>query len=144
MRNGLLCGLLTAVSNNEKRGYPDLNLFELGTVFDGDMPTAQHTSLCVVRTGNTSPRHWTSRNRAVDIYDVKADLVALLRGQKFTVSTDAVGVGVKGIGCHGRIHIVMARCIRVKPRLQNLVNCIHRLQKNCVSRQIRLLRLSKM
>ena len=38
MRNGLLCGLLMAVSNNEKRGYPDLNLFELGTVFDGDMP----------------------------------------------------------------------------------------------------------
>ena len=67
LRNGLLFGLLLAVSNNEKRGYPDLNLFELGVVFDGDMPSQQHTSVCIVRTGDIAPRHWTGRNRAVDI-----------------------------------------------------------------------------
>ena len=70
MRNGLLYGLLTAVSNNEKRGYPDLSLFELGTVFLDDVPNAQQTSLSIVRTGATAPRHWTGHNREVDIYDV--------------------------------------------------------------------------
>ena len=126
LRNTLLFGLLSAVSNNEKRGYPDLNLFELGTVFDGDMPTAQHTSLCVVRTGNTSPRHWTSRNRAVDIYDVKADLIALLQGQKFTVSTDdapswahpyrygALYQGKAKIAEFGELHPSVAKKLRIK------------------------------
>ena len=87
-RNGLLGNMLEFVAENEKRGYPDLNLFELGTVFDGDMPNQQHTQICVVRTGNTAPRHWSHRNRPRDIYDVKADVIALMYGQKFTVCTE--------------------------------------------------------
>lgn len=126
MRNGLLCGLLTAVSNNEKRGYPDLNLFELGTVFDGDTPNAQHTSLCIVRTGATSPKHWTRRNRNIDVYDIKADLIALMSGQRFTVSTDdaprwahpyryaALYQGKKKIAEFGELHPSVAKKLRIK------------------------------
>ena len=126
MRNGLLCGLLTAVSNNEKRGYPDLNLFELGTVFDGDKPGGQHTSLCIVRTGATSPKHWSARNRNVDVYDVKSDLIALMSGQKFTVSTDnaplwahpyryaALYQGKKCIAEFGELHPSVAKKLRIK------------------------------
>ena len=126
MRNGLLCGLLTAVSNNEKRGYPDLNLFELGTVFDGDTPKAQHTSLCIVRTGATSPKHWTRRNRSIDVYDIKADLIALMSGQRFTISTDdaprwahpyryaALYQGKKKIAEFGELHPSVAKKMRIK------------------------------
>ena len=126
MRNGLLCGLLTAVSNNEKRGYPDLNLFELGTVFDGDTPKAQHTSLCIVRTGATSPKHWTRRNRSIDVYDIKADLIALMSGQRFTISTDdaprwahpyryaALYQGKKKIAEFGELHPSVAKKLRIK------------------------------
>ncbi|MBQ8294670.1 MAG: phenylalanine--tRNA ligase subunit beta [Alphaproteobacteria bacterium] len=126
MRNGLLGGLLTAVSNNEKRGFADMNLFELGTVFDGDTPGAQHTSLCIVRTGNTAPKHWSSRNRCVDIYDVKADLIALLNGQRFTVSTEnaplwahpfrygAIMQGKKKIAEFGELHPSVAKKLRIK------------------------------
>lgn len=126
MRNGLLCGLLTAVSNNEKRGYPDLNLFELGTVFDGDTPNAQHTSLCIVRTGATSPKHWTRRNRNIDVYDIKADLIALMSGQRFTISTDdaprwahpyryaALYQGKKKIAEFGELHPSVAKKLRIK------------------------------
>ena len=78
-RNCLLENLLVAVANNEKRGYADLNLFELGTVFDGDMPGQQHTQICIVRTGAISPKHWQNRSRDVDIYDVKADFYLRLR-----------------------------------------------------------------
>ena len=126
MRNGLLGGLLLAVSNNEKRGYSDLNLFELGTVFDGDMPCQQHTSVCIVRTGVTSPKHWTGRNRDVDIYDVKADLIALMAGQRFTVSTENVPLwahpyrygalyqGKKKIAEFGELHPSVAKKLRIK------------------------------
>ncbi|MDW2958940.1 MAG: phenylalanine--tRNA ligase subunit beta [Alphaproteobacteria bacterium] len=126
LRNGLLFGLLLAVSNNEKRGYPDLNLFELGTVFDGDMPGQQHTSVCIVRTGSNSPKHWTRRNRDVDIYDVKADLIALMQGQRFTVSSEnaprwahpyrygALYQGKKKIAEFGELHPSVAKKLRIK------------------------------
>ena len=126
MRNGLLFGLLYAVSNNEKRGFADLNLFELGTVFDGDAPTQQHTSVCIVRTGNTSPKHWMHRNREVDIYDVKSDLIALMQGQRFTVSSEnaprwahpyrygALYQGKKKIAEFGELHPSVAKKLRIK------------------------------
>lgn len=125
-RNGLLGGLLTAVAENEKRGYPDLNLFELGTVFDGDMPGAQHTEICIVRTGATSPKHWQKRNRPVDIYDVKADVVSLLNGQNFTIQTDnpplwahpyrygRVVQGKKVLAEFGELHPSVAKKLKIK------------------------------
>ncbi len=125
-RRSLLGNLLIAVGNNEKRGYPDLNMFELGTVFDGDMPGMQHISLCIVRTGATAPRHWTRRNRDVDIYDVKADLIALMHNQRFTVSTDnpprwahpfrygAIYQGKKKIAEFGELSPVVAKKMRIK------------------------------
>lgn len=126
LRNGLLYGLLTAVSNNEKRGYPDLNLFELGVVFDGDEPNMEHTSLCIVRTGTTSPKHWTGRNRDVDVYDVKADLISLFNGQRFTVDTTnapkwahpfrygAIVQGKRILAQFGELHPSVAKKLRIK------------------------------
>lgn len=125
-RNGLLGILLNAVVNNEKRGYPDLNLFEVGTVFDGDMPGEQHTSLCIVRTGATSPKHWQKRNRTVDIYDVKADVVSLLCGQNFTVETEnpprwahpyrygKIVQGKKVLAEFGELHPSVAKKLKIK------------------------------
>ena len=127
-RNGLLGNMLEFVAENEKRGYPDLNLFELGTVFDGDMPNQQHTQICVVRTGNTAPRHWSHRNRPRDIYDVKADVIALMYGQKFTVCTEnppywahpfrygAVMQGKKKIAEFGELSPIVARALKIKTR----------------------------
>ena len=125
-RNNLLGNLLIAVMNNEKRGYPDLNLFEMGTVFDGDMPGEQHTEIAIVRTGATSPKHWQKRNRNVDIYDVKADIVSLLNGQNFTISTEnpplwahpyrygAIMQGKKKLGEFGELHPSVARKLKIK------------------------------
>lgn len=125
-RNCLLENMLVFVAENARRGYPDLNMFELGTVFDGATPGAQHTEICIVRTGNTAPRHWTGRNRARDIYDVKADIIALLHGQKFTISTDnpprwahpfrygAVMQGKKKIAEFGELSPMVARALKIK------------------------------
>ncbi len=125
-RNGLLGNMLGFVAENEKHGYPDLNMFELGTVFDGDTPGAQHTQICIVRTGDNGPRHWTRRNRPRDIYDVKADLIALMHGQNFTVSAEnpprwahpyrygAIYQGKKKIAEFGELHPTVARALKIK------------------------------
>ena len=128
-RGDLLGGLLLAVSNNEKHGYPDVNLFEVGTVFDGDTPGAQRTALTIVRTGATGPRHWMGRGRDVDIYDVKADITALMAGQKYTVATDnpprwahpyrygRIMQGKKVIAEFGELSPIVARELRIKTRV---------------------------
>ena len=125
-RNGLLGGLLETVSNNEKRGFADLNLFELGTVFDSDMPGGQHTSLCIVRTGRNGPKHWQSRTRDVDVYDVKSDIVSMLNGQKYTISTDdaprwahpyrygKIVQGKRTLAEFGELHPSVAKKLRIK------------------------------
>ena len=125
-RNCLLENLLVAVANNEKRGYPDLNLFELGTVFDGDMPGEQHTQICIVLTGAISPKHWQNRSRNVDIYDAKADLITLMCGQNFTISSDnapkwahpfqygAVYQGKKKVAEFGSLHPAVAKKLHIK------------------------------
>lgn len=125
-RNNLLENLLIAVSNNEKHGFSDLNLFELGAVFYGDTPGLQHTALCIVRTGNTSPKHWQKRNRPVDVFDVKADIVSLLGSQKYTIETDnaplwahpykygRVVQGKKVIAEFGELHPSVAKQMHIK------------------------------
>ena len=152
-RNCLLENLLVAVANNEKRGYGDLNLFELGTVFDGDMPGQQHTQICVVRTGATSPKHWQNRNRNVDIYDVKSDIIALMCGQNCTVSSDnapkwahpfqygAIFQGKKKISEFGALHPAIAKKMHIKtPTVIAIVDDIENLPK---SRKIRHEKLSE-
>lgn len=125
-RNCLLETMLGFIAENEKRGFPDLNMFELGTVFDGDNPGQQHTQICIVRTGNMSPKHWQHRNRSTDIYDVKADLISLMHGQKFTISTEnpprwahpfrygAIMQGKKKIAEFGELHPSIAHKLKIK------------------------------
>ncbi len=147
-RNTVLGGLLIAVANNEKRGYPDLNLFELGTVFDGDMPGEQHTQICIVRAGATSPRHWQKRNRDVDIYDVKADVVSLLNGQNFTIETEnppkwahpyrygRIVQGKKIIAEFGELHPSVAKKLKIKTNVViGIVDNINNLPRRILPRR---------
>ncbi|MDR1071606.1 MAG: phenylalanine--tRNA ligase subunit beta [Rickettsiales bacterium] len=81
-RNSLIPNMLDAIAANENRGYPDLAMFEVGTVFDGPNPGGEHTELVIARTGAAGPRHWLKRGRPVDIFDVKADLLAFFERQE--------------------------------------------------------------
>ena len=142
-RNNLLENLLVMVSNNEKRGFPDINVFELGTVFDGDKPGEQHTSLCIIRTGVTSPKHWQKRNRPVDIFDVKSDLVSLIGAQKYTIDTTnaplwahpyrygAIVQGKKVLTQFGELHPSIAKQLHIKTKVYiGLVEDIENLPQN--------------
>lgn len=142
-RNNLLENMLVAVANNEKRGFVDMNMFELGPVFDGDKPGEQHTSICIVRTGSTSPKHWQKRNRFVDIFDVKADLVSLLGAQKYIIDTanapkwahpyryGAIVQGKKVLAQFGQLHPSVAKQLHIKTNVYiGLVEDIENLPKN--------------
>ena len=134
---------MIAVANNEKRGFSDLNMFEMGAVFDGDKPGEQHTSICIVRTGNTSPKHWQKRNRPVDVFDVKSDIVSLLGSQKFNIDTKnaprwahpyrygAITQGPRVIGQFGELHPSVAKQLHIKtPVMIGLIDDIENLPKN--------------
>ena len=142
-RNNLLENLLIAVSNNEKRGFSDLNMFEMGTVFDGSNPGEQHTSLCIVRSGETSPKHWQERNRSVDVFDVKSDIVSLLGNQKYTVDTTnaprwahpfvygRIVQGKKVLGEFGQLHPSIAKQMHIKTKVfVALIENVEDLPKN--------------
>ena len=142
-RNNLIENLLVAISNNEKRGFSDLNMFEVGTVFDGDKPGEQHTSLCIMRSGETSQKHWMKRNRNVDVFDVKADLVSLLGSQKYTIDTSNAPLwahpyqygkivqGKKVLGEFGALHPNVAKQLHIKNKVFiGLVENIEDLPKN--------------
>ena len=142
-RNGLLGNLLIAVTNNEKRGFSDINIFELGTVFDGDKAGEQHTSLCIVRCGEKSPKHWMKRNRNVDVFDVKADLLSLLGSQKYTIDTSIspkwahpyqygkIVQGKKVFAEFGQLHPSVAKQLHIKTKVfVGLIEDIENLPKN--------------
>ena len=78
MRPSLLPNLIAAAGRNADRGVSNGNLFELGPTFSGDKPGDQMQVLAGIRTGTTGARNWAQQPRAVDVYDVKADAIAIL------------------------------------------------------------------
>ncbi len=78
MRPSLLPNLIAAVGRNVSRGLSDLALFEVGQVYAGDRPQDERTHGSGLRRGMNGPRHWSQSRRPVDLFDAKADVIALL------------------------------------------------------------------
>ncbi|NKD55085.1 MULTISPECIES: phenylalanine--tRNA ligase subunit beta [unclassified Haematospirillum] len=78
MRPSILPNLIAAASRNAARGITDLGLFETGPQFQGGMPGQQKLMATGLRTGKTGPRHWDTRPRTVDVFDARADALAVL------------------------------------------------------------------
>jgi len=82
MRPNLLPGLITAAQKNADRGFADLALFEIGATYLGDQPDDQHEIAAGVRRGTAradgAGRHWSGTAAPVDVFDAKADAMAVL------------------------------------------------------------------
>ncbi|WP_131113161.1 phenylalanine--tRNA ligase subunit beta [Lichenihabitans psoromatis] len=82
MRPSLLPGLIAAAQRNADRGIGDVALFEVGQIFLSDGETDQRFAAAAVRRGTAkiggAGRHWAAANTPVDVYDAKADALALL------------------------------------------------------------------
>jgi phenylalanyl-tRNA synthetase beta chain len=78
MRPSLLPNLIAAVGRNMARGFADVALCEVGQVYGGDQPQDERLSASGVRRGMNAPRHWAAARRAADVFDSKADALAVL------------------------------------------------------------------
>jgi phenylalanyl-tRNA synthetase beta chain len=77
LRPSLLPSLLAAASRNFNRGLNDMMLFEIGAAFDSGMPGDQRTVAAGIRIGS-SMRSWTRASHPADVFDAKADMLAVL------------------------------------------------------------------
>ncbi len=78
MRPDLLPGLLQAAARNQARGTLDMALFEVGPAFSGGEPGEQHLQAAGILVGQSAPRDPHGSRRALDLYDGKADVEAVL------------------------------------------------------------------
>jgi phenylalanyl-tRNA synthetase beta chain len=98
MRPSQVPGLVRALQKNADRGMPDQPLFEVGQVFLGDRPGDQKAAATGVRRGTAKPdgagRHWSGSAGPVDVFDAKADALAVLAAigtpsERVQISRDA-------------------------------------------------------
>ncbi|RYC09819.1 phenylalanine--tRNA ligase subunit beta [Ciceribacter ferrooxidans] len=86
MRPSLLPGLLAAAQRNADRGFGDVAIFEVSGTYENDTPEGQRRVAAGIRRGTASlagaGRMWSNTakggGKAVDIYDAKADALAVL------------------------------------------------------------------
>jgi phenylalanyl-tRNA synthetase beta chain len=80
MRSSLWPGMLLAAAANASRQQDRIRLFEIGKSFHGSLSehneVVRIAALCV---GPTSPEQWGLKGQAVDFFDIKSDLTALLQ-----------------------------------------------------------------
>ncbi|EHS52574.1 Phenylalanyl-tRNA synthetase beta chain [Rhizobium sp. PDO1-076] len=86
MRPSLLPGLLTAAQRNADRGFGDVAIFEVSGTYEADTPEGQRRVAGGIRRGTASlagaGRAWSNATKGggkpVDVYDAKADALAVL------------------------------------------------------------------
>ena len=78
MRPSLLPNLIAAAGRNADRGIADAPLFEIGPRFSGVSPEDQDIVAAGIRSGSSGVRNWAEPPRPVDLFDAKADALAVL------------------------------------------------------------------
>ncbi|MEM7214926.1 MAG: phenylalanine--tRNA ligase subunit beta [Pseudomonadota bacterium] len=82
MRPSLLPGLIAAAGRNQDRGNSDVSIFEVASIYHGDTPETQHRAAGGIRKGTAKlagpGRDWREASASVDVYDAKADALAVL------------------------------------------------------------------
>ena len=78
MRPSLLPNLLNAANRNMSRGMNSVAMFEVGPQFKGDLPKDQLIIAAGIRTNQIGSKHWNQGPRTVDVFDAKADALAVL------------------------------------------------------------------
>ncbi len=97
MRPSLLPSLLMAAQRNADRGFPDLALFEVSSIYEGDTPDKQQCVAGGVRRGTErfegAGRFWHGDAATVDVFDAKADALAVLEACGMDIGKIQIEVG---------------------------------------------------
>ena len=78
LRNSIFSNLIMYINKNLDRGFKDLSIFEIGPIFTGYNPGQQKTVVCGLTAGKKSRLSWIDKERNVDVFDVKRDVVQTL------------------------------------------------------------------
>ena len=78
LRNSIFSNLIMYMSKNLDRGFKDLSIFEIGPVFTGSNPGEQKTVVCGLSAGKKSRLSWIDKERNIDLFDAKRDVVQTL------------------------------------------------------------------
>ena len=86
LRNSIFSNLIINLNKNLDRGIKDLSIFEIGPVFHGINPGDQETVIGGLRSGKVSRMSWIEKERNVDIFDIKRDVIQTLVEAGYTNS----------------------------------------------------------
>ncbi len=78
LRNSIFSNLIIYLNKNLDRGFKDISLFEIGPIFLGSEPGQQETVVCGLRSGKIFRLNWLEKDRLVDVFDVKQDVIKSL------------------------------------------------------------------
>ncbi|WP_375624745.1 MULTISPECIES: phenylalanine--tRNA ligase subunit beta [unclassified Bartonella] len=110
MRPSLLPGLIMAAQRNADRGFSDLALFEVSSIYEGDTPDKQHRVVSAIRRGTEqfkgAGRFWNGNATVVDVFDAKADALAILEACDMDVGKVQIEVGAPNWYHPGRSGVI--------------------------------------
>lgn len=122
MRPSIVPGLVASAERNARQQAKSIRLFEMGRVFrnagGGKALDQESDTLAILITGTTQPSSWAAKDRAADLYDVKAVISALLAYQSISLKPKdrenfALGAEVKAgdqsIGVFARLALKRER-----------------------------------
>ena len=78
LRRSIFSNLATYLKKNQDRGYEDLSLFEIGPTFFGKNPGEQQIVVGGLKSGKINRKSWLDKERDVDIFDIKGDVMRTL------------------------------------------------------------------
>ncbi len=119
MRPSVLPNHLKAIATNQSKSIYNSTFFEVASQYTTTPQSIQEDKMAVgVRSTETNTRHWAQKPRAIDVYDVKADALAVLEGMgisNYQIDTQApdyyhpgrkgaLKQGNKVLGYFGEIH----------------------------------------
>ncbi len=78
LRNSIFSNLTFYLKKNLDRGFKDISLFEIGPIFKDKLPGEQLTVIGAIKSGKISRLNWIEKDRSVDLFDVKKDVIQTL------------------------------------------------------------------
>ncbi|RZO62101.1 MAG: phenylalanine--tRNA ligase subunit beta [Candidatus Pelagibacterales bacterium] len=84
LRNSIFSNLIIYLNKNLDRGFKDISLFEIGPIFYGSQPGEQETVISGLKCGKISRSNWLEKERLVDVFDVKKDVIQTLAEAGFS------------------------------------------------------------
>ena len=78
LRSSIFSNLIIHLDKNLGRGFKDLSIFEIGPTFQGSQPGEQQTVISGLRSGKLTRQSWIEKERLVDVFDVKRDVIQSL------------------------------------------------------------------